>query len=209
MKKLLDQIALTQTLPGWCTLFKAERLAAMVLDLKPDISVEVGIFGGRSFMPIALAHKFIGKGVAIGVDPWTVESASEGYTGEDKEWWGSQNMALIRSGFLKELSRMNVRKFTRIIELRSDDFEPPSGIGLLHLDGQHTEQTVREVKKFASRMLIGGLIVLDDIHWSNEGRTDVSSAAQWLLQNGYEESERLFNKPAGGQDDWGVFRRIE
>jgi len=208
MKKLLSQIALTQALPGWCTLLKAERLAAMVVDLQPEISVEVGIFGGRSFMPIALAHKFIGKGVAIGVDPWSAESASEGYTGEHKDWWGSQDMAGIRSVFLKAVSTMKVRKFTRIIQMRSHDFEPPSGIGLLHLDGQHTEQAVREVQKFSPRMLIGGLIVLDDIHWSNDGRSDVSAAAQWLLQNGYEETDRLFNKPAGGQDDWGVFRRI-
>lgn len=204
---LFDEIDSTQSLAGWCSPLKAATLASLVIALRPKISVELGVFSGRSFLPIALAHKYIGSGVAIGIDPWTNDAAIEGYEAENKSWWASLNLEKIKQDFLKQITISGVQDFVSIHEIKSDNFIPPEGIGLCHIDGQHTSQSLKDAKRMAQKMIVGGVIVLDDLHWENDGALCVSWARIWLMENGFKELYTVFNKPDGA-DDWGVFVRI-
>jgi predicted O-methyltransferase YrrM len=73
VKQLFEKIddLFERQLPGWCTKEKAYTLASLVIGTRPAVIVEVGVFGGRSFLPMALALKELGKGMAIGIDPWS------------------------------------------------------------------------------------------------------------------------------------------
>lgn len=209
MKELLAQIESTQKLPGWCTLYKANHMASLVMALRPHISIEAGIFGGRSFLPIALAHKFIGTGMAIGVEPWTKEAAAEGYVGENKQWWeNAVNLAQIQSEFLKQLPLLGVQNVVKVVQMKFQDFTIPDRVGLFHLDNQHTPQSLKDVRRVAPKMVLGGAIVLDDLHWENGGKAAVLDAAGWLADNGFRELCRIFNKPQGGQDDYAVYQKV-
>jgi hypothetical protein len=45
------------TLHGWCTRKKATVMMDYIRKLKPTLSVELGVFGGRSLLAIALESK--------------------------------------------------------------------------------------------------------------------------------------------------------
>jgi len=207
MTSLFQQIESTQKLPGWCSLEKANALASMVVALRPAISIEAGIFGGRSFLPIALAHKYIGYGMAIGVEPWSKSAAVEGYSGINETWWGNINMEGLRAEFLNQIHLLAVNNVSRIIRKKFQEFIIPDGIGLFHLDSQHSDKTMDDVKRIVPKLLTGGILVLDDCHWINDGNKPVNMAASWLLIHGFRELYRVFNKPEG-PDDWAVFQKV-
>lgn len=210
MKQLLEQIEATQKLLGWCSLAKAQALASMVVALRPSISLEIGLYAGRSFFPIALAHKFTGIGMAIGVEPWSYEAAIEGYDEKNADWWKHHSkLELAQSQLLNHIPILGLQGVVKIVQVKSDDYAAPDGIGLLHLDGQHSKQAERDVKRFAPKVLVGGLVVLDDINWSDSSNSFVTNAADWLNRHGFKELYRIFNKPDGGVDDWGLWIRTK
>jgi cephalosporin hydroxylase len=47
------------SIPGWCCREKAERMMDVVYETKPEICVEIGVFGGSSIYPTASALKFL------------------------------------------------------------------------------------------------------------------------------------------------------
>jgi predicted O-methyltransferase YrrM len=183
---------LLPTLPGWCEPEKARRLAATVLALQPTVTVEIGVFGGKSLIPLALAHQHLGHGKVIGIDPWENAAAVEGYDGANAEWWKTVNLGAIFSGFRATLSELQLESWVEIHQRRSDDVEPPAVIDLLHVDGQHTDQAARDVKRFAARVRPGGICFMDDVDWSNpEHGTTVQSAVGELKKLGFVELYRV------------------
>lgn len=186
MTQLFQQLEkLIPKLPGWASVDKAQRMAAMVVALRPSVSVEIGVFGGRSFFGLALAHKLLGHGLAIGIDPWSTEAAIEGYEGDNLKWWSEQSLDSIHDGFINAIRLNSVQNVTNIIRKKSDDVEPPSPIDLLHVDGQHSEQAVRDVKRFAASVREGGLVILDDTSWKNGEDAPVQRAVHVLLEMGF------------------------
>lgn len=173
--------------PGWCTPEKARTIALLILGLKPSVSVEIGVFGGRSAIPIALAHKYLNHGEVICIDPWDNKAASSGYDKENSAWWKAVDMDEIYKSFMINVVKFETTKFMNIQRVPSDAFNPPENIGFLHVDGQHTDQAIRDVQRFASKVYPGGIVVMDDIHWENEGRREVGMAAEWLRFNGFTE----------------------
>lgn len=171
------------TLPGWCPPEKAEALAAMVVALRPRVSVEIGIYGGSSFIPIALAHKENGNGIALGIDPWSEQASVAGEAPEHVAWWGKQNHEQIYQGFMAAINRLELQPFIKIARQTSDAAVAPAVIDLLHIDGNHTEQAVRDVAHFATRVRAGGLCVMDDLNWGSGG---VKRAETRLLALGFK-----------------------
>lgn len=201
MSSLFKQLeAIIPPLPGWATVEKAQTLAMLVVALRPEISCEVGLFGGRSFFGLALAHKTIGHGMAYGIDPWDIRAATEGYTGGNKEYWSDMKMDAIQSDFMATLKRLELESVTKILKQKSDDVTPPKNLGLVHLDGQHTEQAIRDVNRFAPNVKRGGLVVMDDLSWANDGDKPVLRAVDELKKLGFVDLYAV--------DDWAVFKRL-
>lgn len=157
-------------IPGWCTEAKAVTLASIVIALRPEVSVEIGIYGGKSFFPIALAHKAINFGVAIGIDPWDTDVAIREQTCDvDREWWGNVNMAKLHGDFIRLLGDHKLDKYSKIIRKESRLVEPPNLIGLLHVDGSHSDTALMDMMRFAPRVAKGGFLVTDDTTWTGGG----------------------------------------
>lgn len=187
-----------EALQGWCELAKANTLAGIVLALRPDISVEIGVFGGSSFIPIALAHKAVGRGIAIGIDAWSKSVAiREQTTPEHRKWWAELDIDKIHDGFQVAVEKYQLRPFTDIIRSESKNFQPPHNIGLLHIDGAHSGEAVNDVYRFAPKVHAGGFVVMDDIDGAHgQGPID---AANRLVSMGFK---RLFTVGT-----WAVFQR--
>lgn len=192
MIPLASRIAtIVPTITGWCSVEKAQDLALAILKTKAAVSLEVGCWGGRSAIPMALAHKEQGSGVVIVVDPWSPVASAEGYEKVNADWWGSQNHELVYQTFLESLKKAEVEQFVQVIRAKSDDAPVPDVIDVLHLDGQHTDQTIRDVERFASRVRPGGYVFVDDIHWTGGG---VERGVAKLLTMGFTQ---LFVRDTG------------
>lgn len=191
-------------IPGWCPLQKALELAATVVALRPKICVEIGVYGGKSLLPIALACESVRAGVVIGIDPWSPAASAEGYTGENATWWGRLDHEGILKSFFANVDRLGLKDRVAVERAKSDDALLPPTIDLIHLDGQHTEQAIRDVKRFCSNVRLGGIAVLDDLEWINDGKAHVAMAVTELLSLGFVELHRT--KQSDGC--WGFFQRV-
>lgn len=174
---------------GWCSVEKAHALAATVLALRPEVSCEVGVFGGKSLLPIAMAHREIGKGIVWAIDPWSADASVKGMTGKDAVWWGREcDHEAIYQDFIRKVETTGVANFITIKRAKSDDVEPPKNIGLLSLDGNHGEQAVRDADRYCPRVKVGGCVSLDDLDWS---QGFVRKAEKRILEIGFVELYKL------------------
>lgn len=175
-------------------------LAEAILKLHADISVEIGVYAGRSLVPMAMAHAEMNHGVVWGIDPWTPQASVAGQGKADAEWWGKLDHEIMYQKTLDTLARLGLTGVVNILRATSDAVEPPDVIDFLHLDGNHSEQSVRDVERYANRVRNGGMVFLDDVHWSNHG---VEHAKERLLGMGFElvstqGTGEMFRRVSGG-----------
>lgn len=195
------QILETQSLDGWCSLEKARALADLVLEAKPACIAEIGVYGGRSIIPMALAAKTYG-GEVHGIDPWSHEAALEGDVGdENRIWWGQLDIERIYQGFLAGIRRFAVEDTLRVH--RTTDTaalrEFADGqIGILHVDGNHSADVSRRyVEQWGPKIAAGGYLVMDDIDWATQART-VAFIEEVYVPVRKEMSWAIYRKPAAG-----------
>ena len=67
---------------------KPFTLASIVVALRPQVIVELGVWRGGSAIPMAIALRHIGAGQLVAVDAWSAEYSASGQEGEHQEWWG-------------------------------------------------------------------------------------------------------------------------
>lgn len=182
------------TMHGWTTVEKAQALAATVFALRPEISLEIGIWAGRSLIPMALAHREIGHGMVWGIDPWSPQASADGQTTDpDRQWWGTADHEMIRSQFFEKVSNLGLiaGQHLQIFRQKSDDFDPPENIGILAIDGNHGDQSIRDVDRYAIKVRKGGVVFLDDMQWAGG---HVKTAYEHLISLGFN---RLYDIGTG------------
>lgn len=194
----LNQLIQT-TIPsmdGWCDLNKATVLAGLVLHLKPVRSVEIGVWGGRSLLPMAWAAKQVGNSQVIGIDPYDPKVSAENEMPPHDEWWGKQDHELVMRRFHAYIKRFQLDNVLHIRK-KSDEVDPPD-CQLLHIDGSHTEQAVKDAERFGPKVTMGGVVVCDDVLWTGGG---VLRAIDALEEMGFKEFYR------NTTDNWNAMRR--
>jgi predicted O-methyltransferase YrrM len=163
-----------QSLPAggdWCDLPKAQTLAAIVLALHPTRVVEIGVWLGGSLLPMLIAMRQISSadpnyvGACIAIDPWSAQASIAGETPTNVEWWGKVDHEAIYEAFCKRLDHHDVRRLCAIWRNPSDERTPPDPIDVLHIDGNHSDQAVRDVERFMPHVRVGGIAILDDVGW--------------------------------------------
>lgn len=188
---------------GWMTQEKGEALAGLVIDHKPQLCVEIGVFGGRSMFAQALALRENGMGIIWGVDPWTLDAALEGDIGEaNKKWW-SENMNLeeIYLGFLRAALDLQLTKQCRWVRERGEvvaKMFANNSIDICHLDSNHSELcSTRDVQIWMPRVKPGGFLVMDDVDWGTQAKAlkMVEGAKFKVAQKA--QTYAVFQKPNG------------
>lgn len=201
-KKLFQWVMTTiPTLPGWCTTEKACVLAALVLATKPDNIVEIGVFGGRSLFPMAAAMRANNRGTAIGIDPYSSQESAKHEIGENRTWWEALDHQSIKTQFLQTSEALGLKKWIHLIEKPSDNVKlDPISVHIVHSDGSHTEQAVRDAEHFGPVLPVGGLFVNDDIMWVGGG---VLRAIDTLEEMGFAEAYR------NSGENWNIMQRVK
>ena len=189
--QLFRHIAATvPKMEGWAWIEKANHLATMIIENKPKLVVEIGVFGGRSLIPMGLALRAVGEGgVAWGIDPWMKEAALEGQTDPvNDEWWGKLNLEHLprihRPCYFGAINPGNTvvrEKGDRAVKF-FDDYS----ISLLHSDSNHSELiSLQEVDLWHRKIAYNGLWVFDDVHWPTQKKA-VDTIGQLRFDKIYE-----------------------
>ena len=158
---------------GWCFQEKADAIIDCIFEVcssKPSpICVEIGVYGGKSLVPFVESLKKIGRGVVYGIDPWTNKDALVGYDHPShQQFWGNIDLERMHNICLEGISELNGEKFVSIIRETSDDAPTLGEIDVLHIDGQHTEQLIKDINKYAVSVVEGGYCLVDDVEWSQK-----------------------------------------
>jgi len=198
MTNLFKQIeeSLTAIAHGWTSNYKACIMASAVVALRPKFSVEIGVYAGKGLVTLGLAHKAIGSGMAIGVDPYSAQDSADGQVKpEDKEFWSKLNHEVIFKLAQENLFKFAVQNTARIERKRSDQFEPPDGIGVLRIDANHGPSAIADAKRYAPFVQRGGILFLDDLNWEGDS---VKQAHAALIRSGWKELYQFDEKENGG-----------
>jgi cephalosporin hydroxylase len=156
---------------GWCSPEKARRMMELIYQTKPDLCVEVGVFGGSSIYPTASALKYLNKGQVYAIDPWMNASCLDGYTNDDPnfQWWSRVDLNQIYRGFMNMLNYFHLDSYCTVMRMTGavalDSFSDES-IDILHIDGNHTENiALGDARMYLPKVKKGGYIWLDDANW--------------------------------------------
>jgi predicted O-methyltransferase YrrM len=192
-------------LEGWCTREKGYDLCRLVLTNNCRTVVEIGVFGGRSMIPMAFAVQYLGTGTVIGIEPFQNTIAVETPTGElNDAWWTRVDFIEPKKTLYRYIAEHNLAGYTKMIELSSDQAvaafaagRAEASIDLLHIDGSHaTAQALRDVTNWSPLLSASGIVVIDDINWAT-----VQPARQWLADH-----LRLVDEVATSDGGYAVYR---
>jgi len=199
----IKQIALNMMdhLTGWCSKEKGGVLFDLVIKKRPDIIVEIGVFGGKSVVPMAVGLKANGKGMLYGIDPWEAEESVIGLQAEtNKQWWGKLNHEEILNGLLQKIIQFKLEDQITLIRSTSENAPVIENIDILHIDGNHSEEaSYFDVITWLPRVKQGGWIIFDDMTWNENGHYTTARAVQWLNTHCIKIAE--FSEDC----DWGIW----
>lgn len=158
---------------GWCPREKAKQIMELVRANPSGLCVEVGVYGGSSFFPLAATLAFKGEGVAYAIDPWDNASCVEGYEEGDKfdTFWGKAKLDKVLYKFLEDMHRNHLDGFyvlMRMSSAQSWSYFADESIDFLHIDGNHSEQAALfDVAHWLPKVKRGGIVCFDDAWWES------------------------------------------
>ena len=171
------------TLEGWCSEDKACAMASLITQVKPAISVEIGVFGGSSLIVQAYACRHIGVGRVYGVDPWSAAaSLADAIEQKNVDWWSKVDYEKVYRGCLSAILSYDLSAVCSVFRTTSaraaNLFD---GIDILHIDGNHSEvASTLDVALYFPKVKSGGYVWFDDIDWV-EGGVPTTANAQRML----------------------------
>jgi hypothetical protein len=160
-----------EEIPGWCSCEKASHFIDLVLDVKPQVCVEIGVFSGASLYPVAAALKYLQQGMMIAIDPWDkiecIRYLDPDKNRTDLKWWAHQNMDHVYFGFAQILKHFDLDDICIVFRCTSKKAAPAIGpIDILYIDGNHYEKIAREdVELYLPKVKKGGYIWFNDAKW--------------------------------------------
>lgn len=165
-EKILKQL---DGMDGWCDPAKAIRMAEYVLQDKPSICVEVGVFAGKSAICTAFALQEVGRGHLHAIDSWSTPDCLVDVPKEDAEWWANNvNLDDIFKQFVGHVLKSGTETIITVNRSSSTDAARQFGhqIDMIHIDGCHSEwSSTTDVCLWLPKVKAGGLVVMDDVNW--------------------------------------------
>lgn len=189
-------------LEGWCPLEKMKRLYDLVKSINAKTVVELGVYGGKSLIPMAIAIKELNNfGNCYAVDPWEAEASIDNYDPSHNNyiWWNNLDHKSIYDKFIEGVKKHDVSEHVITLKYKSMDiigrFSDES-IDVLHQDANHSEKSsCEEVENFYNKVKLNGYWVMDDTKWET-----TKKAQMIILEKGYILLEE--------HENWKIFQRV-
>ncbi len=181
---------------GWTTPERGIEMAELVLETKPDTIVEIGCFGARSTIAMALALRENGKGKIYTIDPWKKEAALEGENQANQDWWNSVDLHDIHKKAMEAIWRNGLDEYVIPIRAYSHHvYDLFSDINMLLVDGNHSEvASCRDVALYVPKVSSKGYVYFDDSDWpSTQEALGILKTMSELVKNA--GSYRIYQVP--------------
>jgi len=182
---------------GWTTIERGIEMAELVLEHCPKVFVELGCFGGKATLPVALALKHAGSGKIYTVDPWHTAPCIEDENEANKEWWSKVDLDSIHLKVMQMIWRLGLEQICIVIRARSQDVpELFPEICMVNIDGNHSEiASCRDVNNYLPRLKKGGLCWLDDADWASTQKCqEIILQSCELMKSGENGHYKIFRK---------------
>lgn len=166
-----ETIATMNTVPGWCSTEKAFLIMDVIKKNKCSCCVEIGVFSGRSLLPIAKALQHNGNGKVFAIDAWDVSEAIKGFNDSDPNciWWSQLNFNHFYEETVHLVKKNKLNEFCVIIKQSSQNavyLFAHETIDFIHLDGNHNEDVaLQDITNYFEKVKNGGYILLNDPNW--------------------------------------------
>lgn len=183
---IADAVKVLPAIQGWCSPEKATALIESIVSRKPEILVEIGVFGGSSLIMQALALQFNKGGIIHGIDPWATDAAlEEMQAAEHRDWWQKINLQEVFEHCQAHIAHKQLEPYVQLHRLKAEDavtqFADES-IDMLHIDGNHSELPAwKDATLYLPKVKSGGLIFFDDVWWNDGGAVTTRKAIVFLL----------------------------
>lgn len=162
---------------GGCQIPKAALMAKLAIDNDLKTFVEIGVYRGRSFFPMAKAMQITG-GHAYGIDPYTNEDAYEDAVPAELEaavriFFEETDFPSIYPEVISFQEVSGLSSCSTILKTTSSEaarffIENKLSIDMLHIDGNHDYQAVKDdLENYFPLIKKDGFIVLDDTNWAS------------------------------------------
>lgn len=210
-----DLAAVIETVPlddgGGATAVKVFLLAELIVARELSRIVEIGVYRGRLFLPIARLMYWLKRGDVVGIDPYSAQEAVQHdaeLTGLDLESWPETvDWEDMYQEVRAAMMRLELDDQARIIRARSEDVADEfagTPIDLLHVDGNHDRDAVRrDLDLYMPHMRDGSILVMDDVGWPSVRSTYEEIAAEHeVLFRLTEGAVMLW--PSGGGNDFAI-----
>jgi cephalosporin hydroxylase len=198
-----EAFAYMRQLEGWCSEAKAAILIDLILKVRPSVVLEIGVYGGKSLVPMAHAMRANGKGIIYGIDPWDKEASLEEVANEsNKAYWAWVDHEAIMNGLISKIDEFKLNKEIKLIRNTSEGTPPIPDIDILHVDGNHSDKTSYfDVTKWVPLVKSGGWIIFDDMTWYENGTYTTARAVEWLNAHCIKLAQFSDNC------DWGIWKK--
>ena len=183
-------LKLWESLEGWCTLEKAQRLYDLVKETDAQHIAELGVFGGKSLLPMAQACKDKGSGVCVGVDAWKKEPALTGTNApENDAYWANMDYEHIFKSCSNAIVKFDLSKHCELFRLttfQAAQIMSENVYDIIHQDSAHNPETIiQELDSWLPKLKQGGYWVIDDCDWPEtiEGYNKLPSYGLELVED--------------------------
>lgn len=170
-----------EKIEGWCSLDKAMFLIKLVEEYSVTSHLELGVYCGRSLLPVALAIKEVCSKKSIlsdivGCDSWNLTYTTQGTPDPSRDalrdkWWSQIDHTGLFLYTINLMKKYDVHKNVRLIRLSSLEYAKcvdSNSLDMLHQDGNHsTEISLQEVELYYDKVKKGGLWVFDDTDFNS------------------------------------------
>lgn len=176
----------SKNVPGWYSRARMEATVALIINIKPKLCVEVGVFGGASLLPIAMTLKRIKLGHVYAVDSWNNSDCTKYMPDEDpnKDWWSHLPLNDFYTSFVEALKINKVKKKCTIIKgesVRSASKFKDNSIDFLNWDGNLSSLGAqKELQAYLPKIKSGGYILVNNVKWYVLGKFPVQEAIDGL-----------------------------
>lgn len=205
--------AAVATLPvdfgGGSSVFKGVLMGSLIATEGLQTAVEIGVHRGRSLVALAVAERAVG-GHAWGIDPYALTAYPDptmggaGPAGVD-DWLRGHDFEAAQRDARQAIAANGLDGCCTLLQGTAAEAAPrfaPASIDLLHVDGNHSEDSVRDdLQRYLPLVRPGGIVVVDDISWRS-----VRRAAEPLLDGAEIVFELVDKENRAGLDYGNDFR---
>jgi glycosyltransferase involved in cell wall biosynthesis len=194
---------------GGSSLTKALVVGDQIVRYAVKSLVEVGVYRGRFLLPAALLLRDLGRGPAIGIDPYSpvaavqkdLASLQPGIVGAVERWASTLDWDALYEEVTKTIASFGLNGVCLIDRRRAEEAANDLADGtvdLVHIDGNHDRlQVEHDLDSFLPKLRSRGLVVIDDLSWPS-----VATA----VQAREPDLDLVYRLQKSRADDFGVFR---